>query len=88
VRYQADHSSQQSIYDAMPHDVLQSLWCDRTSDLAKLVRRGAVHDAALDGIDGRRIGMKQYVIKVAPTATKGNAARFLALRAQLIKAGV
>ena len=72
----------------MPLDVLQSLWCDTTGDLAKLVHRGAVYDTVLGGVDCRRLGMGDYLVKVAPTATKGNAARFLALRAQLIKAGV
>ena len=69
----------------MPLDVLH---CDKPSDLAKLVRRGARYDARLGGIDCRRLGMGDYLIKVAPTATKGNAARFLALRTQLLAAGV
>ena len=73
----------------MPLDVL---WCDRTSDLAKIVRRAAVYDvrfdAALGGMDCRRLGMGDYLLKVAPTATSGNAARFSALRAQLLGAGV
>ena len=68
--------------------MLDILHCDTTGDLAKLVHRGAVHDPAMDGVDGRKLGMGGYLIKVAPTATKGNAVRFLALRAQLLGAGV
>ena len=69
----------------MPLDILH---CDTTGDLAKLVRRGAAYDARLGGVDGRRLGMGDYLIKVAPTATSGNAARYEALRAQLLGAGV
>ena len=68
--------------------MLDVLHCDRPSDLAKLVHRGAVFDAQLGGVDGRRLGMGDYLIKVAPTATKGNAARYEALRTQLLKAEV
>ena len=68
--------------------MLDVLHCDTTGDLAKLVDRGAVFDAQLGGVDGRRLGMGDYLIKVAPTATKGNAARYEALRTQLLKAEV
>ena len=69
----------------MPLDILH---CDTASDLAKIVHRGARYDAQLGGVDCRRLGMGDYLIKVAPTATKGNAARFLALRMKLLAAGV
>ena len=35
------------------------------------------------GVDGSKIGMKQYLIKIAPTPTSGNKARYLALQTQL-----
>ena len=58
------------------------------SDLAKIVRRcarrGARYDVRLGGVDCRRLGMGGYILKISPTATKGNAARYAALRAQLM----
>jgi len=65
---------------------LDVLWCDTTSDLAKLIRRGArgAYDVRLGGIDCRRLGMGDYLLKISLTATKGNAARYAALRAQLM----
>ena len=86
MRCQTDHLDRQSIYDTMPLDVLQSLWCDRTSDLAKLLVRHAVYDSQLGGVDGRRLGMGDYLLKIASAPTSGNAARFSALRTQLLEA--
>jgi len=65
---------------------LEILHCQTTGTLAKLVRRGAVYDAGLGGVDGSKIGMNQYLIKIAPTSTSGNKARYSALRKQLLEA--
>ena len=65
---------------------LDPLLCQTTGDLVKLVRRGAVFDARLGGVDGSKIGMNQYLIKIAPTSTSGNKARYSALRKQLLEA--
>lgn len=65
---------------------LDPLLCNTTGDLAKLVRRRAVFDAQLGGVDGSKIGMKQYLITIAPTPTSGNKARYSALRKQLLEA--
>ena len=67
----------------MPLDILH---CDTTGDLAKLVRRGAAYDARLGGVDVSKIGMGDYLIKIASAPTSGNAARFSALRTQLLEA--
>ena len=68
---------------------LDPLLIQTTSDLAKLVRRravyGAVYDAMLGGVDGRRLGMGDYLLEIAPTAAKGNKAWYAALRKQLLK---
>ena len=69
----------------MPLDVLH---CDKPSDLAKLVRRGARYDPRLGGIDCRRLGMGDYLLEIAPTAAKGNKAWYAALRKQLLKAAM
>ena len=67
---------------------LDPLLCNTTSDLAKLIRRGARYDARRGGVDGSKIGMKQYLITIAPVPISGNAARYSALRTQLLGAGV
>ena len=41
----------------------------------------------LGGVDGSKIGMKEYLITIAPTPISGNAARYKELRTQLL-AGV
>ena len=65
---------------------LDPLLCQTTGTLAKLIRRGARYDAGLGGVDGSKIGMNQYLIKIAPTSTSGNKARYSALRKQLLEA--
>ena len=58
---------------------LDPLLCNTTSDLAKLVRRravyGAVYDARRGGVDGRRLGMGDYLLTIAPVPISGNKAR-------------
>ena len=66
---------------------LEILHCQTTGDLVKLVRRGAVFDARLGGVDASKLGMKQYLITIAPVPISGNAARYKELRTQLL-AGV
>ena len=69
----------------MPLDVLR---CDKPSDLAKLVRRGARYDPRLGKIDCRRLGMGDYLLEMAPTAAKGNKAWYAALRKRLLEAAM
>ena len=68
--------------------MLGPLLIQTTGDLAKLIRRGARYDAVLGGVDGSKLGMKEYLIKIAPVPISGNAARYSALRTQLLGAGV
>ena len=66
---------------------LDPLLCNTTGTLAKLIRRGGRYEAGRGGVDSSKIGMKQYLITIAPVPISGNKARYSALRKQLL-AGV
>lgn len=42
---------------------LEILHCQTTGDLVKLVRRGAVFDARLGGVDARRLGREIQALR-------------------------
>ena len=63
---------------------LDPLLIQTTSDLAKLVHRGGRYEAGLGGVDASKLGMGDYLLTIAPVPISGNAARYEALRTQLL----